>query len=505
MATDRNEYIARNSEYNYNEDLVSFSLVDESTVRKLQKDGKVVLPQKKINIPKDMRWNEKQMGSKLMQGIQNGYSIPKIANSLLEVIGNNKASATRNARTMTTSAENGGRLDSYKDLQARGVVQKKKWMATPDDRTRKSHIDIDGEEQDIDAEFSNGCMYPADGHGPSEEVWNCRCSMHTHIIGFRRADGSISRVNYDRDKTMHDTQMDAEKARRAQLQAQKGQKATPTPAKDNAGRVESAKIEAVLSEADYAAFMDLVNNADNAGLYGSYADDIGRLEYSTTEGGSYSKGYNRIVFSLEKGNYEGIDAFSTLAHEYNHFFDAKIGRNGKLSFNEIDLINQKCQIGSGSVKILKETPSQSDEFLAALRKDMEILKAKGLRECYNEFNASRILHNSTSGVQDALDGFFGTQKTFNGWGHGNKYYNRQYNKWIKSFGKETELKDALNSLGMDASNQTKAKNILRQYEAASEAWANVGSAITCKGPEYDAIQKYMPNTLAAYKKIIGGI
>jgi hypothetical protein len=214
MATDRNEYIARNSEYNYNEDLVSFSLVDESTVRKLQKDGKVVLPQKKIDIPKDMRWNEKQMGSKLMQGIQNGYSIPKIANSLLEVIGNNKASATRNARTMTTSAENGGRLDSYKDLQARGVVQKKKWMATPDDRTRKSHIDIDGEEQDIDAEFSNGCMYPADGHGPSEEVWNCRCSMHTHIIGFRRADGSISRVNYDRDKTMHDTQMAAERKER---------------------------------------------------------------------------------------------------------------------------------------------------------------------------------------------------------------------------------------------------------------------------------------------------
>lgn len=219
MATDRNEYIARNSEYNYNEDLVSFSLVDESTVRKLQKDGKVVLPQKKIDIPKDMRWNEKQMGSKLMQGIQNGYSIPKIANSLMDVIGNNKASATRNARTMTTSAENGGRLDSYKDLQARGVVQKKEWMATPDDRTRKSHIDMDGEEQDIDAMFSNGCMYPADGHGPSEEVWNCRCSMHTHILGFRRADGTISPVNYNRDKTMHDTQMDAERARRLQKAA----------------------------------------------------------------------------------------------------------------------------------------------------------------------------------------------------------------------------------------------------------------------------------------------
>ena len=165
-------------------------------------------------MPKDMRWNTKQLNSKLLAGILNGYSIPKLANSLIDVIGNNKASATRNARTMITQAECGGRQDSYKDLADKGVVQKKVWIATPDDRTRESHLMLDGEEVDIDEEFSNGLMFPADPSGEPEEVYNCRCSMRTHIIGFKRADGSISRVAQGRDTTMHSKQMEAEKERR---------------------------------------------------------------------------------------------------------------------------------------------------------------------------------------------------------------------------------------------------------------------------------------------------
>ena len=214
MAKSRDQYIWENSEADYNTDLVTFSLVDEATVARLQREGNITLPAKKIDIPKDERWNTKQMSSKLLQGILNGDSIPKIAQSLTDVIGNNQASAVRNARTLTTQAENAGRLDSYKNLDAQGVVQKKVWMATPDDRTRKSHIDIDVEEVDINEEFSNGLMYPADPAGAAEEVWNCRCSMRTHIIGFKRKDGSISEVGYKRDATLHDEQMAEEKARR---------------------------------------------------------------------------------------------------------------------------------------------------------------------------------------------------------------------------------------------------------------------------------------------------
>lgn len=195
------------------EESITFNMLDKGTINKLICDGDVILPHKDLDKIKDERWNTKQLTSKLLQGILNGDSIPKIAKSLTDIIGNNKASAERNARTMVTGAENAGRLDSYKDLDSQGVVQKKVWMATPDDRTRKSHIDIDGEEQDIKDEFSNKCMYPGDPAGPADEVWNCRCSMRDHIIGFRRADGSISKVNYDRGSTMHDEQMNELKER----------------------------------------------------------------------------------------------------------------------------------------------------------------------------------------------------------------------------------------------------------------------------------------------------
>lgn len=212
--SDKERYIAENSEYSFDEDLFTFSLVDASTVDRLRRDGDIDLPKRKVNVPKDERWNTKQMASKLMQGILNGDSIPKISESLLDVIHNNDVSATRAARTLVTQAENHGRLDSYKTLDEQGVVQEKVWIATPDSRTRASHLDVDGETVGINDTFSNGLEYPADPSGEPEEVYNCRCSMRTEIVGFRRADGSISRVDYERDETMHEGQMEAEKKER---------------------------------------------------------------------------------------------------------------------------------------------------------------------------------------------------------------------------------------------------------------------------------------------------
>lgn len=190
-----------------------FKLYNLDAVEKIKKDKTIELPQRKLDIPKDERWNEKQLASKTMQGILNGDSIQTISKSMGEVIKNNEVSAMRVARTMHTSAENAGRLQSFKVLARQGVVQKKVWQATPDDRTRPSHIDIDGEEQDIDKPFSNGCMFPGDGKGPAEEVWNCRCAMGDHIIGFKRKDGSISEVNYKGEETLHDKQIRAQKAK----------------------------------------------------------------------------------------------------------------------------------------------------------------------------------------------------------------------------------------------------------------------------------------------------
>lgn len=219
----REEYIKK-----HGGDKISFDLVDEATVKKLQRDGVVKVPKKTISVPKDKRWNQKFIGSKTLQGIQNGSSVQDIAKSIFPeiyekagkptvkgLIDRCKQSAIRNARTMTTAAENAGRIDSYKNLEKQGVVQKKVWIATPDDRTRESHLEIDGEEVGINQEFSNGCMFPGDPDCDDPgEVWNCRCSMRTHIVGFRRADGTISKIQYDRKETMHNRQMAEEKERR---------------------------------------------------------------------------------------------------------------------------------------------------------------------------------------------------------------------------------------------------------------------------------------------------
>ena len=73
---------------------------------------------------------------------------------------------------------------------------------------------------------------------------------------------------------------------------------------------------------------------------------------------------------------------------------------------------------------------------------------------------------------------------------------------ITGLNKEKDMKAALKELGFDASSQAKVKMITRQYEAASEAWANVGSAVTTQSKELEMWEKFMPNTVKAYKSIV---
>ena len=173
---------------------IKYSLIDESTVRRLIKDGDIKLPYKKLNIPRDERWNTKQLNSSVLQGIIQGESMGDIAKRILPVVDRNKSAAIRNARTMVTGAENHGRLDRYKDLEEKGLVMKKVWIATGDNRTRDWHAELDGVEVDVDepwtvtipskdGDYDDDIMYPGDPDADPANVYNCRCSMKTHILG----------------------------------------------------------------------------------------------------------------------------------------------------------------------------------------------------------------------------------------------------------------------------------------------------------------------------------
>ena len=170
-----------------------FTLVDVPTVRRLKSLGKTV------NVAKDHSWNNKLIASELLQGVVGGESVGQIAKRLKRVESRMEASAVKNARTMTTSAQNRGRLDSMQKAESDGVVLQKMWMSTHDSRTRDSHAEIDGEKQEQSDAFSNGLMFPADPAGDASEVYNCRCTMVTVVRGFRSADGTIFGVDTELD------------------------------------------------------------------------------------------------------------------------------------------------------------------------------------------------------------------------------------------------------------------------------------------------------------------
>jgi SPP1 gp7 family putative phage head morphogenesis protein len=161
---------------------ISFTLYDRRTVERLIRNSSIsLLPEypaeKLVDVPKSMIWNKQQINSAITQGILQGDRIDTIADRLQSVSNMNRDSAIRNARTMTTSAENGGRISSYMQAQEMGIELEKEWVATLDGRTRESHRYLDGETIPVSKTFSNGCRYPADPRGDPAEVYNCRCTL----------------------------------------------------------------------------------------------------------------------------------------------------------------------------------------------------------------------------------------------------------------------------------------------------------------------------------------
>lgn len=160
-----------------------FTLYNEDTVNRLIEENPDLLPAPRIDIPEDIRWNKQKITSNITQAVLQGKAIPEIAKAMETVVGMNKASATRNARTAMTGAQNAGRQQAYDRAKAMGIKVKKEWVATLDGRTRHSHGMADGQQVEIDGKFKVGnseMRYPGDfQNGKPEELYNCRCTMVT--------------------------------------------------------------------------------------------------------------------------------------------------------------------------------------------------------------------------------------------------------------------------------------------------------------------------------------
>lgn len=169
---------------------MTFDLVDEDTVRILATENPALLPKKKLDVERDKRWNRKKMQSEILQGILIGEDIPTIAARLRKVTDMNEASAIRNARTMVTSAQARGRMESMRRTTDMGIVQKKVWMSSDQPgRTRDWHMPgaFVSLTVDVDEPFENELgkiMYPGDPGAAPANVYNCRCTLASEVVGF---------------------------------------------------------------------------------------------------------------------------------------------------------------------------------------------------------------------------------------------------------------------------------------------------------------------------------
>ncbi len=428
---------------------------------------------------------KKTITQEISRGIASSLPYRDIARNIGNVSGAPLSRAKTIARTEGHRIQQMSTVDAQQAAKAKGADVVKQWDATLDGRTRDSHRRVDGEIRELDEKFSNGLMFPGDPNGSAAEVVNCRCTSNTRArwaLGEEELQTLKDRAEYfGLDKTKNFEEYKEKYLTAAdKVAAQKADVSATTQ-----------KLSASMDKADYEEYRKLVEgNPDIAKLY-SKADQISNISASASNG-YYQPSSNSLVYSYPQQRYidNGMSKYETLAHEYGHFFDVMV-KYSTTSYKEADALNAVCKYSK-----IKKAASTSDEFLSAMRADKKYIKSILTAEVRADLKA----HDASCGVQDAIDGLFGVRI---GWGHGDKYYNRKYSH-MKQLGDEKAAKGAYLALGMDASNQAKVQAIVRNYETASELWANMMSAETTGGEALEYIKKFFPETYKTFVEIIKG-
>ena len=171
-----------------------FTLYDVDTVRNLITDTPTLLPQ--VDVAKDLLWNQQKFASAITQSILQGESIPNVAKRLSSVFSMGEASSIRAARTACTSAENAGRISSYKRAESIGIRLRQQWYATLDGRTRLTHRLLHNQKVPVGGVFvpegydpeRYSIRFPGDPRALGEMVWNCRCTLMGAVDGVDQDD-----------------------------------------------------------------------------------------------------------------------------------------------------------------------------------------------------------------------------------------------------------------------------------------------------------------------------
>ena len=117
----------------------------------------------------------------LTEGYQSGKGINYVANLLTKRFDQLQTwESKRIARTEIHNSHNTAVMDTYNEIG----VEYTMWIAADDERTRESHLEINGEIIRLGDTYSNGLRFPGDTDGPIEEWINCRCSNAPYVLPY---------------------------------------------------------------------------------------------------------------------------------------------------------------------------------------------------------------------------------------------------------------------------------------------------------------------------------
>ena len=117
----------------------------------------------------------------LTEGYQTGKGINYVSNLLTKRFDQLQTwEAKRIARTEIHNSHNTAVMDTYNEYG----VEYTMWISADDERTRDSHLEINGEIIRLGDTYSNGLKFPGDTDGPIEEWINCRCSNAPFVIPY---------------------------------------------------------------------------------------------------------------------------------------------------------------------------------------------------------------------------------------------------------------------------------------------------------------------------------
>lgn len=121
-----------------------------------------------------------QLTQALIDGVVAGDGYPGLASRVQQVFDQaDQVRAETIARTETHAATMAS-ADAYSSNLPAGIVGARKWLATPDSRTRPAHAAAEGQTRPLGEPFTVGeaeLMFPGDPSGPPDQIINCRCVL----------------------------------------------------------------------------------------------------------------------------------------------------------------------------------------------------------------------------------------------------------------------------------------------------------------------------------------